>query len=101
MKLREIFSGVAVIVSFFASARVSTAANDAWTNTAGGSWEVSGNWSLGTTPTSADTAFLTNNGTYSVNINDTTANTDPGGAGSWMPNANLYVGSLSGLPTLL
>src|ERR1043166_10347032 len=79
----------------------SLAANIAFTNTAGGSWEVTGNWSLGTTPTSADTALLTNNGTYTVNINDTTANTDPGGAGSWMTNANFYVGNLSGASTLL
>ena len=92
---------LSTLTFFLALVDLTLAANDAFTNTVGGSWEVPGNWSLGATPTSADTALLTNNGTYTVNINDTTANTDPGGAGSWMTNANLYVGNLSGAPTLL
>src|SRR5262245_34101960 len=80
---------------------VSQAANNAFTNTAGGAWETSGNWNLGTTPTSADTVYLTNNGTYTVYVSTNTADTDPGGAGSWMTNANLYVGNTTGQSTLL
>src|ERR1043166_659899 len=77
------------------------AANNAYTNTAGGSWETTNNWSLGTTPTALDAAFVTNNGTYTINLNDTTANTDPGGASSWLTVNNLTVGNATGVSTIL
>jgi len=68
-------------------------------NTAGGAWEASGNWSLGTTPTSADTVFITNNGSYTVYVSTNTPARPAGG--QLMTNANLYVATISGQQTLL
>ncbi|MFN3407607.1 MAG: beta strand repeat-containing protein [Limisphaerales bacterium] len=40
-----------------------------WTNTAGGNWNVAANWSPNAVPAAADTAFITNAGTYTVTVN--------------------------------
>jgi hypothetical protein len=40
-----------------------------WTNTAGGNWSVTSNWSPNQVPASSDTAFITNTGTYTVTLN--------------------------------
>ncbi|HXG47914.1 MAG TPA: hypothetical protein VNO52_09835, partial [Methylomirabilota bacterium] len=45
------------------------AATLVWTNTAGGAWNVAGNWSPNAVPAAADTAFITNAGTYTVTVN--------------------------------
>jgi len=76
------------------------AANNIFTNTAGGSWEDANNWTGGS-PDSTDFILITNNGTYTVLLNNTTADTDPGGASSWLTISNLNLGNLTGLPTLL
>lgn len=41
---------------------------NAWVNAAGGNWSTPGNWSLGTVPTAADTVWIRQSGTYSVNV---------------------------------
>ncbi len=45
------------------------AADIVWTNTLGGTWGTAANWSPNQVPTSADTAWITNNGTYTVTQN--------------------------------
>jgi hypothetical protein len=42
------------------------AATISWTNTAGGNWNATNNWSPNTVPGAADTALITNAGTYAV-----------------------------------
>src|SRR6266851_3351997 len=46
------------------------AADVYWTNTAGGNWSVSANWSTGTVPGSSDNVFIISNGTYTVLLDD-------------------------------
>lgn len=76
-----------------------------WTNQAGGSWEVAGNWSPNTTPNITNRLDI-DTGSYTVVIDDTTADTDPGGAASWLAAFNtaaggLILGSAANSPTLL
>lgn len=40
-----------------------------WTNSAGGFWGISNNWSPNVVPSSADTAVITNDGNYAVTLN--------------------------------
>jgi len=47
------------------------AATIQWTNTLGGNWNVALNWSPNVTPASADIAVITNDGTYTINLNVT------------------------------
>jgi hypothetical protein len=42
------------------------AATITWTNSAGGNWSVTNNWSPNQVPGASDTAFITNSGTYVV-----------------------------------
>src|ERR1043166_1679935 len=58
-----------------------------WTNLAGGTWSTAANWSPNQVPTGSDTAWITNNGTYSVTVSGTVA------AG------NLVLGGTSGTQT--
>lgn len=44
------------------------AADLVWTNTAGGDWAVAANWNPNQVPTAADNAWITNIGTYTVNV---------------------------------
>jgi len=44
------------------------AADIAWTNTVGGNWTAVANWSPNQVPGPNDTAWITNNGTYSVTL---------------------------------
>ena len=67
---------------------VSTGCTDSWTNTAGGSWSVGSNWSLGTPPGSSDNACITLSGTYTVTF---------GGSATVR---SLQVGATSGTQTL-
>lgn len=76
--------------------RTSPGADNSWTNPASGSWEDANNWSLGTAPGSSDDIFLTNAGTFTVNVDDTTADTAP----STLFITNLNIGGTD-LPTLL
>src|SRR6266850_341000 len=64
------------------------AADLIWTNIAGGNWTAAANWSPNQVPTSADTAWITNNGTYTVTVNAAAAAT------------NLLLGVTSGTQTL-
>jgi fibronectin-binding autotransporter adhesin len=79
--------GVAVLVPSSAHASGCT---DEWTNNKGGSWFAPGNWSKGV-PTSADEACITENGTYTVEMTQTS------GAVSLKA---LTVGGTSGTQTL-
>lgn len=42
-----------------------------WTNTAGGFWAATANWSPNVIPAAADTVMITNDGTYTVTLNAT------------------------------
>jgi hypothetical protein len=44
------------------------AATSVWTNTAGGNWSVTNNWSPNNVPAAGDTVFITNAGTYTVTV---------------------------------
>jgi len=46
-----------------------------WTNIAGGTWGTAANWSPNQAPTINDTAWITNNGTYSDTVNANAAAT--------------------------
>jgi fibronectin-binding autotransporter adhesin len=77
-----------------------------WTNTAGGSWEAAQNWSP-STPVYTNQSYVTNAGTYTVVLDNSTANTDPGGAGSWLTLRGsgsfvaLTLGSAAASPTMI
>jgi hypothetical protein len=76
-----------------------------WTNQAGGSWESAGNWNPNVLPNPTNRVTIAN-GSYTVLINDTTADTDPGGASSWMTAVGttvpaLTLGQAGTSPTLL
>src|SRR5438067_297023 len=59
-----------------------------WTNISGGTWGAAVNWSPNQAPTNNDTAWITNNGTYSVTVSATAAAN------------NLVLGGTSGTQTL-
>lgn len=59
-----------------------------WTNIAGGAWSSAPNWSPNQVPTTNDTVWITNNGTYSVTISANAGAT------------NLTLGGTSGTQTL-
>jgi len=58
-----------------------------WTNTAGGAWSLAANWSPNKVPVAADTAQITNSGTYLVTLDSATEVT------------HLQVGAASGTQT--
>lgn len=76
------------------------AANNNWINTNGGSWEIGANWSSGNPPTNTDLILITSNGTYTVNVNNATANDNPP-VGGWMTVSNITIASSIGQATLL
>jgi hypothetical protein len=85
--------GLVLTALFALSAR---AADNTWTNPAGGTWE-SANWSDGAVPDSTDTVKIGNSGTYTVTLGSSAVNTAP----LSLTNAALQVHSLgSGTPTL-
>ena len=57
------------VLGLFGTVGSLPAATVVWTNTAGGFWSVATNWSPNTVPAAADTAFLTNSGTYTITAN--------------------------------
>lgn len=76
------------VAALLLAAASSSAATIAWTNTAGGNWNVVANWSPNQLPVSNDVVEITTPGTYTV-----TLNTSPTIAG-------LLVGGASGTQTL-
>src|ERR1051325_11506418 len=90
---------VSVTASFLSLlSSVCSAAPNVWTNSGDGAWEGAANWSLGT-PSNTDSILITNNGNYTVNINNTTANT--GSTRPWMQVRSLAVEAPSGQPPWL
>jgi fibronectin-binding autotransporter adhesin len=67
---------------------------DTWTNTAGGSWFTGANWSKGTVPSSSDEACITESGTYTVSMTQTSAS-------GTVTLKSLTLGGASGKQTLV
>src|SRR4051794_28240523 len=44
-----------------------------WTNAVGGNWNIAANWSPNQVPGISDTAWITNNGNYTVTVSDAEA----------------------------
>ena len=61
--------GSLAVMALFHPIRASSAPI-AWTNASGGDWSVAGNWSPNAIPTAADNVFITNNGTYAINLDN-------------------------------
>ena len=64
---------------FIVFALKATAADIAWTNTAGGNWAIGSNWSPNAVPGAADNAYITNYGSFTVTI----SSNGPDLTGSW------------------
>ncbi|HEY4812126.1 MAG TPA: hypothetical protein VIH71_13815, partial [Solirubrobacteraceae bacterium] len=79
-----------IAVSIWApSAAHASGCTDTFTNTAGGSWSTSANWSKKAPPTSEEEACITANGTYTVTLSAASASV-----------ASLTIGGSSGTQTL-
>ncbi len=63
---------LAAAVATAAPAGAVTCTGDTWTNTAGGSWDTAGNWSLNAPPTGTEAACITAAGSYTVTIGNET-----------------------------
>ncbi|MGO8930680.1 MAG: hypothetical protein ACLQU3_27800, partial [Limisphaerales bacterium] len=72
------------VLLLFAGGHVAYSATIAWTNTAGGNWNVAANWSPNQVPAPGDTANITTPGTYAItlNVNANVQNLTIGGAAS-------------------
>jgi hypothetical protein len=72
------------VLLLFAGGHVAYSATIAWTNTAGGNWNVAANWSPNQVPAPGDTANITASGTYAItlNANANAQNLTIGGAAS-------------------
>ena len=83
--MNSLLSSARALALFFCTVVSSSGAVLVWTNTAGGNWSTSTNWSPNQVPSAADQALITNAGTYSVTIAANTAVTSlalGGGAGT-------------------
>jgi hypothetical protein len=85
--------GLAVLLAGLHLSGSVQAADIVWTNTAGGNWSSANNWSPNQVPGASDTAWITNNGTYTVTLNAsaTVASLTLGGTSgtqSFVVNAN-------------
>ncbi len=60
--------GVAVLLAGLLLVGPGRAAQIVWTNTAGGNWSGTANWSPNQLPVTADTAVITNDGNYTVTM---------------------------------
>ena len=78
---------LAVIVSLIGT-QCARAADIVWTNASSSNWSTAANWSPNQVPGSSDTAWITNNGTYTVTLN------------SGVTLAGLQLGGDSGTQTL-
>jgi hypothetical protein len=63
--------GVLALVLVALTLQTNRAAELVWTNLAGGTWSTAANWSPNQIPAAADSAFITNSGTYTVTVNAT------------------------------
>jgi hypothetical protein len=90
--------GTIVLVMLFGALTALPAAasgcTDNWTNAAGGSWFTPSNWSKGTVPGSGDEACITEAGTYTVSMTQTS------GTGT-VTVKSLTLGATSGKQTLI
>src|SRR5437016_12446360 len=77
-----------VLASLLFCAATAPAADIVWTNLAGGTWATALNWSPNQVPAGSDTAWITNNGTYTVTVSANATAT------------NLVLGGTSGLQTV-
>jgi len=57
-----------IILSFLAASNIVRASTIIWTNTAGGGWNEAVNWSPNQVPGSGDTVLVTNDATFTVNV---------------------------------
>jgi hypothetical protein len=60
--------GLAVLLAGLSWSGSVQAADIVWTNTAGGNWSAAANWSPNQAPSTNDTAWITNNGIYTVTL---------------------------------
>jgi hypothetical protein len=58
-----------LLAALLAVSQGAYASSIVWTNGSGGNWGAAANWSPNKVPGSADDAFITNNGTYTVTAN--------------------------------
>jgi hypothetical protein len=65
---RRTIGGLAVLLAGMHLSGSVQAADIVWTNTAGGNWSSTNNWSPNQVPSTNDTAWITNNGTYAVTL---------------------------------
>src|SRR4051812_29730271 len=77
-----------VWVAIFLGYAAAHGADIVWNNLSGGNWATAVNWSPNQVPTINDTAWITNNGTYSVTVSANASAT------------NVVLGGTSGTQTL-
>jgi hypothetical protein len=77
-----------VLASLLFCAATAPAADIVWTNLAGGAWATALNWNPNQVPSGSDTAWITNNGTYTVTVSANATAT------------NLVLGGTSGTQTI-
>jgi hypothetical protein len=90
---RRTIGGLAVLLAGMHLSGSVQAADIVWTNTAGGNWSSTNNWNPNQVPGASDTAWITNNGTYTVTLDAsaTVASLTLGGTSgtqSFVVNAN-------------
>ena len=94
-RARVIVAAGLALAAFLAVAAWSSSAQasgcNTFTNTAGGSWFTASNWSNGKVPTSTEEACITENGTYTVEMKQTS---------SGVTVKSLTIGGASGTQTL-
>ncbi len=99
--MRRLF--IILFICFSALSPGLSAADFVWTNSAGGNWSGTNNWRSHQVPGSGDNVFLTNNGTYTVTLDNsaTLANLVLGGSSGaqTLTNANQIL-TLNGLGTV-
>ncbi|MGD0253642.1 MAG: hypothetical protein ABSC01_13210, partial [Verrucomicrobiota bacterium] len=66
---RRAIGGLAVLLASLLLGGAGQAAQIVWTNTSGGNWNNTNNWSPNQVPSTNDTAVITVAGTYSVTLN--------------------------------
>jgi len=91
----KMYVRIAIIVCvLFVTLNSGTAAINTWTNSASGSWGTAINWDAGV-PAGSDDISISQEGTYTVTVDDDTANNDLG-----MAVTSITVEANSGLPEL-
>jgi len=91
----KMYVRIAIIVCvLFVTLNSGTAAINTWTDSASGSWGTAINWDAGV-PAGSDDISISQEGTYTVTVDDDTANNDLG-----MAVTSITVEASSGLPEL-